>query len=63
MVYYNSILTGSVNIPIFNTDPISSTLISPGLIWYNSTIGALRYTYNVTGSDSLYCIKTMNSIL
>jgi hypothetical protein len=60
MVYYNSILTGSINIPVLDSDPPYETLNRPGLIWYNSTVGALRYTYNVTDSNSLYCVKTVS---
>ena len=60
MIYYNSITTGSINIPVFDTDPPSSTLTAPGLLWYNKTTGVLRYTYNVTGSDSLYCVKNVS---
>jgi len=50
----------SVSIPIFTTDPPTASLSSPGLIWYNDTSGSIRYTYNVTGSPGVYCIKSVN---
>lgn len=61
MVYYNSTLIQDLVIPVFDSDPPTGSLNSPGLIWYNSTVGSLRYTYNATDSNSLYCIKTVNS--
>lgn len=50
----------SVTIPIFANDPASNELTSPGLIWYNNTSGVIKYTYNVTGSPDVYCVKSVN---
>jgi hypothetical protein len=51
------IMIQNVIIPILSTDPAS--LSSPGLIWYNSTTGSIKYTYNVTGSPGVYCVKSV----
>lgn len=61
MLYYNSTLIQDIVIPVFETDPPSGSFTSPGLMWYNTTVGTLKYTYNQTGSDSLYCVKTITT--
>jgi len=48
----------SITIPILATDPPTSSLTSPGLIWYNDTSGSIKYTYNVTASAGVYCVKS-----
>jgi hypothetical protein len=50
----------SVAIPIFATDPPTASFSSPGLIWYNEASGSIRYTYNVTGSPGVHCVKSVN---
>lgn len=57
MDFYSPVIIQDIVIPIYDVDPVSSSFTSPGLLWYNTTVGALRYTYNVTGSDLLYCVK------
>lgn len=60
MDVYSSIFIENIVVPVYDTDPPSGSLTSPGLIWYNTTAGSLRYTYNVTGSDTLYCVKSVS---
>jgi hypothetical protein len=60
MIYYNSITTSSIVIPVFTEDPPSQSFTSPGLMWYNQTVGSLKYTYNSTGVDGLYCVKSVS---
>lgn len=59
MDFYEAAIIQDLEIPVFETDPPSQSLSSPGLFWYNKTVGALRYTYNLTGSDATYCTKTV----
>lgn len=62
MQFYGAAIINDLEIPVFETDPPSGSLISPGLLWYNKTVGALRFTYNLTGSDAAYCTKTIGCV-
>jgi hypothetical protein len=56
MIFDSPAIIADLAIPIYELDPPSQSFTSPGLIWYNTTLGTLKYTYNLTGSDSLYCV-------
>jgi hypothetical protein len=59
MEFYGAAIINDLQIPVFETDPPSGSLNSEGLIWYNKNVGALRFTYNFTGSDGAYCTRTL----
>ncbi len=40
----------SLQIPVYDSDPPSGSLTSPGLMWFNQTSGSVRFTFNNTGS-------------
>jgi hypothetical protein len=58
MIFDSPAIIADLAIPVYQFDPPSQSFTSPGLIWYNTTLGTLRYTYNLTGSDSLYCVTS-----
>lgn len=60
MDFYDAALIQDLQIPVYETDPPTGSLNSPGLLWYNNNVGALRYTYNLTSSAGVYCIRTIN---
>lgn len=59
MDFYDVTLVQDLQIPVYDSDPPTGSLNSPGLLWYNTTVGALRYTYNLTSSAGVYCTKTI----
>ena len=44
----------SLQIPVYDNDPPSGSLTSPGLMWFNQTSGSIKFTYNTSGSGNVW---------